>query len=82
MSENMFYTYVLRSEKDEWLYVGWTDDLKSRFAKHNKGLVTSTKSRVPLRLIYYEACLLKEKAILREKYFKTGFGRRYLSKRL
>jgi len=78
----MFYTYVLKSLKDCKLYVGWTDDLKGRFAKHSDGKVFATKWRRPLKLIYYEACLSKEAAIAREKYFKTGFGRRFLKSRL
>ncbi|GBE17283.1 GIY-YIG nuclease superfamily protein [bacterium BMS3Abin15] len=65
----MFYTYILKSIKDQSLYVGWTDDLKSRFTKHNAGKVLSTKFRRPLKLIYYEACLVKQAAIKREKYF-------------
>lgn len=78
----MFYTYVLISTKDNKLYVGWTNDLKNRLVKYLKGFVDSTKDRRPLKLIYYEACLDKEKAIKREKYFKTGFGRRYLKSRI
>lgn len=78
----MFYTYVLRSQKDKKLYIGWTSDLKSRLKKHNEGLVTATKYRKPLELLYYEACKSKEKAIIREKQLKTGFGRAYLKKRL
>jgi len=78
----MYYTYVLRSLKDTILYIGWTDNLKERINKHNKGLVQATKDRRPLKLIYYEACLEKEKAIKREKYFKSGFGRRFLNDRL
>ncbi len=78
----MFYTYVLRSIKDGDLYVGWTTDLKNRFELHNKGLVQATKYRKPLKIVYYEACLDKEKAIKREKYFKTGFGRRFLKDRI
>lgn len=77
-----FYTYVLKSKRDGKLYIGWTDDLKSRFAKHNGGDVPATKNRKPLELIYYEAGLSKEKAIFREKYFKTGFGRRFLKGRI
>lgn len=67
---------------DEKLYIGWTDDLKSRIQKHNKGLALSTKSRIPFKLVYYEACLEKEKAIKREKTLKTGFGRKYLLSRI
>ena len=78
----MFYTYVLKSIKDEKLYIGWTNDLKIRIETHNRGLVDATKNRRPLRLIYYEASLNKQKAIEREKYFKTGFGRRFLNNRI
>ncbi len=78
----MFYTYVLRSKRDNQLYIGFTDDLKKRFALHNRGRVNATKDRKPLILIYYEACSSKEKAIRREKYFKTGFGRRFLKSRI
>jgi putative endonuclease len=78
----MFYTYVLRSEKDNKLYIGWTVDIDQRVEEHNNGLVTSTMDRRPLKLIYYEACLYKEDAIAREKMLKTGFGRAYLKRRL
>lgn len=78
----MYFTYVLKSAKDGKLYIGWTDNLKSRFVKHNKGLVKSTRGRIPLILSYYEACLNKEKAIEREKYFKSGFGRRFLKNKI
>jgi putative endonuclease len=45
-------------------------------------MVSATKHRLPLDLIYYEACLSKEKAVAREKYFKTGFGRGFLRNRV
>ena len=78
----MFYTYVLKSEKDKKLYIGFTKDLKNRYCEHNDGKVEATKERRPLSLIYYEACLSKERAVKREKYFKTGFGRRFLKSRI
>ena len=78
----MYYTYVLKSNRDGNLYVGWTENLKRRVDQHSNGKVAATKSRLPIRLVYYEACLSKEKAIKREKYFKTGFGRRFLKDRL
>ncbi|NMB57169.1 GIY-YIG nuclease family protein [Candidatus Beckwithbacteria bacterium] len=77
-----YYTYVLLSLKDKKLYIGYADDLINRISKHNAGDVESTKNRRPLKLIYYEACLIKEKAIKREKQLKTGFGRSYLKKRV
>lgn len=78
----MYYTYVLKSLKDKNLYIGWTNNLKDRIAKHNKGEVASTKPRLPFVLVYYEACLSEEKAILREKQLKSGFGRKYLNNRI
>ncbi len=78
----MYYTYVLKSEKDGKLYVGFTSDLKKRLEEHNLGLVESSSYRKPFVLVYYEACVDKSKAIAREKYFKTGFGRRFLQSRL
>ncbi len=78
----MFYTYVLKSSKDGKLYTGWTKDLTNRIEKHRKGLVEATKNRLPIELVYYEACLSEESAIKREKQLKSGFGRAYLKRRL
>ena len=78
----MFYTYVLLSDSDNNFYVGFTKDLKKRLDEHQQGSVTSTAGRRPLRLIYYEACLNENDAVKREKYFKSGFGRRFLRNRL
>ncbi len=77
-----FYTYVLKSQKDKKIYIGWTNNLKARLLEHNSGRVFATKGRRPFDLVYYEACILKEKAIAREKQLKTGFGRAYLKRRL
>jgi len=77
-----YYTYVLKSDIDNKLYIGWTNNLKNRIKKHNKGLVSATKSRRPFSLVYFEACLFKAKAIQREKTLKTGFGRQYLKLRI
>ena len=78
----MFYVYVLLSEVDNQFYTGATGDLKSRIKQHNEGNVPSTKNRRPLELLYYEACPSQEDASRREKYLKTGMGKRYLRNRL
>jgi putative endonuclease len=77
-----YYVYGLRSTKDGQFYVGLTRDLRARLEMHNKGLVTSTKHRVPLELIYWEGCLNEHDAAQREKYLKTAWGKRYLKGRL
>ena len=76
------YVYVLRNEKDGMNYVGYTSDLRERIRQHQVGLVASTKHRLPVSLIYYEACLNQQDATHREKYLKTAWGKRYLKTRL
>ena len=71
----MYYVYILFSEKDKKLYTGFTPDLKARFARHQKGFVTATKHRRPLKLIYYEAYQKISDAKRREKFLKGGKGR-------
>jgi putative endonuclease len=78
----MFYVYVLRSLADAGLYIGCTGDLGERIRSHQSGRVESTRNRLPIELIYYEACLNRGDAFRREKYLKTTYGRRYLKSRL
>lgn len=77
-----YYIYVLRSKIDNNFYVGYTENLKSRFEQHSKGSVISTKNRGQLELIYSEACLSKRDATHREKYLKTYHGKLFIRNRL
>ncbi len=76
----MQYVYVLQSKKDGELYTGCTKDLKARLVLHNAKKVSSTKSRVPFALIYYEAYINSRDAFNREKYMKTQYGRNHIKK--
>ena len=78
----MVCVYVIRSKKDNKFYTGTTSSLRKRFKEHNEGKVVSTKNRGPFELIYYEASLDREDAFAREKYLKSGMGKRYLKNRL
>ena len=64
----MYYVYVLKNETSE-LYYGYTNDLRNRLKKHNKGKSFSTKGH-EWRLVYYEAYLSEEDARNREKQLK------------
>ena len=66
----MFYVYILKSLKDGKLYIGYTSDLKKRFAQHKAGEVFNTKHRAPIELVYYEAYKNIDDAKEREKSFK------------
>ena len=78
----MYYIYVLQSIKDGKFYTGFTDNLERRIKEHNRGDEPSTKPRMPFELVYFEWCINKKDAIAREKYLKTGKGKRFLKYRL
>jgi putative endonuclease len=79
----MFYTYILKSQKNNRLYVGSTDNLKRRFSEHNKGIGgTYTSKNRPFTLIYYEAYQLYSNAKASERFYKTGYGREVLKGKL
>lgn len=79
----MFYVYILKSKKDNKNYIGSTKDLRNRVELHNRGRVPSTKDRLPLRLIYYEAYLSEKDARMREQKLKNyGQGLTNIYKRL
>lgn len=76
------YVYVLYSKKDYGLYTGYTTNLQRRVLEHNQGKSFATKNRRPLKLVYYEACLSWKDARAREKYLKSGMGKRFLNNRM
>lgn len=62
----MAYTYMVEC-KDGSLYTGWTNDLVKRMRNHNSGKGAKyTKSRLPVRLVYYEEYGTKQEAMSRE----------------
>lgn len=78
----MYYVYILKSKKDNKLYVGKTQDLKRRFLEHNSGKVISTKNRKPFELLFYEAFKNKTDAGRDELFFKSGYGREIIKDKL
>lgn len=83
MSHPMFfYTYVLLSRVDREHYIGYTNDLRRRLKEHRESKSFATRYRLPMDLIYYESCLVKDDAKQREKYLKSTPGRQFLAKRL
>lgn len=82
VSINRYYVYILYSLIDKGFYIGFTTNLKQRLIKHAKGEVTSTKFRRPLKLIHYEYFINEKDAKAREKFLKSGFGRKQLKEAL
>jgi len=78
----MYYTYILKSKKDDSKYIGSTTDLSKRLKEHNYGKSTYTDSKKPYILIWYCAFIEKEKAYNFEKYLKSSSGYAFSKKHL
>ena len=79
---SVFYVYVLRSESDSGFYIGFSTNLRARLRQHQDGESFATSHRGPWKLIYYEAYSEREDAEGREKFLKSGAGRRFLRAQL
>lgn len=71
-----YYVYILQSEKNKSLYIGYSTDLRKRVREHNSGKNLATKPFIPYKLIFYEAFLNRIDAKNREEYLKGGYGRK------
>jgi len=70
--------YSIKSLKDEYWYVGITKNLEDRLRRHNGGHNISTAPHAPFQLIYEEAFLSYSEARNKEKFLKSGVGRKFL----
>jgi putative endonuclease len=77
-----FFAYVLKSATLNAFYKGHCEDLCKRLKAHNSGDTKSIKHGIPWEVVYYEEFETREQSILREKYFKSSTGRRYLKNKL
>ncbi len=70
-----YYVYVLKSLNYDFIYVGFTEDLRRRLKEHNNQEELSTKHYAPFDLIFFEAYKNIKDAKRREEYFKTTKGK-------
>lgn len=70
-----YHVYVLKSLHKNFIYVGFTANLRKRFKEHNNKEELSTKYYSPFDLIHYEAYRNEKDAKRREEYFKTTKGK-------
>lgn len=77
----MFYTYYLRSiPHPDKTYIGFTNNLKNRFAAHNVGRSVYTKDYLPWRLEAFFSFDTEAKARRFEVYLKTNAGKIFLKR--
>ena len=78
----MFYVYLIKSEKSNFFYKGFYKDLEKRLQQHNNGSTKSNKAYAPFYVLYYEKCPSIKEAVIKEKYWKSAAGRRYLKNKI
>ena len=77
-----YWTYVLKSGRDGIRYVGSGEDPFERLRRHNKGDYRFTKGHRPWMLIYQEEYPTRADAMARERFLKSGQGRKWLDENL
>ena len=73
-----YFVYVLKSEKDGDLYIGYSESPMRRLAEHNSGKTRSLFNRRPLVMVYQEEYDNELEARRRERFLKSGQGRKFL----
>ena len=66
----MHYLYILKSDIQDWHYIGIAEDVAARLRKHNSGSVRLTKAYRPLQVVHTEVFRDKTSARKRELFLK------------
>lgn len=79
----MFCIYVLKSLRNGKRYVGSSSKLAhERTAEHNSGTNSFTRQNRPWILIHQESFATKSETLRREKFLKSGQGRKWLDENI
>lgn len=79
-----YYVYVIKSRSTGKFYTGMTNDLQRRISEHNRSKSNTivTKYLTDFELVYSEEVDSREIARKREKYLKSGCGRKFRDQHL
>ena len=72
------FVYILYSEKRSRYYVGQTTDIIKRLKRHNLGIVPSTKSGAPWKLVLQLEVLTRSEAVNLERRIKKRGAKRFI----
>ncbi|MCB9267248.1 MAG: restriction endonuclease subunit S [Lewinellaceae bacterium] len=77
---NKYWVYVIKCSNDS-NYIGQTGNLRKRWRAHLNGEGADwTKRYPPQYLLYWEVFDSREEAVNKEKWLKTGFGRKWIKR--
>jgi putative endonuclease len=73
----MYSVYLAKSLKNNKVYAGFTKkDPAQRVKEHNTNSNKWSRANKPLKLVYYETFICEADARRREKFFKSGVGKK------
>ena len=79
----MHYTYVLISKRDGIRYIGYSSiEPTLRLIEHNSNKGKFTRGHQPWKLVFQEEYNNSSSARQREKFLKSGQGRKWLDEKL
>lgn len=79
----MYWVYILENQENKSWYIGATSNLKRRLIEHQRSSgVRTTRLKEGWKLIYCEGYISEQDAFGREKFLKSGAGRRFFKKQL
>ncbi len=76
----MYYTYILKSTKNNKYYIGYTHDLDARLKLHNNNKVLATKNLGPWEIFHKEEFQTEQEAMRRERQIKSWKSRKAIEK--
>ena len=79
-AEEMGWTVYILENLSGSHYIGMSENVPRRLKEHNAGEVKSTKSGRPWVILLEERIGGRKEARVRERYWKSGAGRRILAK--
>jgi len=78
----VYYVYAIRCQDDS-IYIGHTDNLARRWEEHLAGHAADwTKQHKPIQIVHYEEYTSRQEAADREKWLKTGYGRKWMKREI
>ncbi len=78
-----YYTYVIYSEPQDKIYIGFSSNVNHRLESHNSKINNGwTKNYQPWKLVHFEEFSSKSEAMIREKELKSFKGREYIRKQI
>ena len=82
-----FYTYAIKNDRTNKIYIGHTKNLASRIKRHNQKLPSkktsfTTKNKGPWKLVYREKFITRQEAVRREKQLKSYRGRVFIKNKI